>query len=54
MEERSKVMAGSRYENNRRELDKSLKNKQYALKAKHRQGTHVGVAIIPYYMTACM
>ena len=38
MEERSKVMAGTRYENQRRELDKSLKAKQDTLKAKHRQG----------------
>lgn len=31
-------MAGTRYENQRRELDKSLKNKQENLMAKHRQG----------------
>ena len=38
MEERSKVMVGTCYENQRRELDKSLKAKQDTLKAKHRQG----------------
>ena len=31
-------MVGTRYENQRRELDKSLKTKQDSLKAKHRQG----------------
>ena len=38
VEERSKVMVGTRYENQRRELNKSLKAKQDSLKAKHRQG----------------
>ena len=38
VEERSKVMAGTRYENQHRELDKSLKAKQDTLQAKHRQG----------------
>ena len=38
MEEKSKAMAGTRYENQRRELDKSLKARQESLKAKHRQG----------------
>ena len=38
VEERSKVIAGTRYENQRRELDKSLKSKQDTLQARHRQG----------------
>ena len=38
VEEKSKAMAGTRYENQRRDLDKSLKAKQDTLKAKHRQG----------------
>ena len=38
VEEKSKVIAGTRYENQRRELDKSLKTKQDILKAKNRQG----------------
>ena len=32
------MIAGTRYENQRRELDKSLKTKQDVLKAKSRQG----------------
>jgi len=40
-EERSKGMAGMRYENNRRSLEQSLKSKQEALQSKHRQGESV-------------
>ena len=40
-EERSKGMAGTRYENNRRSLEQSLKSKQEALQSKHRQGESV-------------
>ena len=40
-EERSKGMAGTRYENNRRSLEQSLKSKQEALQSKHHQGESV-------------
>ena len=40
-EERSKGMAGMRYENNRRSLEQSLKSKQEALQSRHRQGGSV-------------
>ncbi len=39
-EERSKVVAGTRYENHRRGHDQSLKSRQEALHAKYTQGVH--------------
>ena len=37
-EERSKVTAGTRYENNKRDLEQSLKTRQGGIQARLRQG----------------
>ena len=53
-EERSKGMAGTRYENNRRSLEQSLKSKQEALLSKHRQGDSCSApTIVMFHSRSC-
>ena len=53
-EERSKVTAGTRYENNKRDLEQSLKTRQGGIQARLRQGRSTGQGTIVPCSPVCI